>query len=90
MSKTRNHRTSKSNWKKSCKKVTNRKIRKSPIYETVGMTNAEMLDCDLRVAEIAEHLTSREVQMLFDLIDSSSVSEESFRPKVTKFRFYMD
>lgn len=90
MSKTRNHRTSKSNWKKSCKKVTNRKIRHSKMTEITGLTKEEMLELDMIICANINYLTADEAQQLFDYVDNMTLSEESFIPTVSKFRFYMD
>lgn len=90
MSKTFNHRTAKSSWKKSCKKATNRKIRYSKVVETAGCPQEIIWKMEETLYSQLDKLTAEEAQEMFDYIDLHTEESISILPKVSKFRFYMD
>ena len=90
MSRTFNHRTSKSTWKASCKKQTNRSIRYSKYTELSGCSDEMIFRMEEVVIKNINNLTCDEAQEMFNWIDLHVEEEISIIPMVAKFRFYMD
>lgn len=90
MSRTFNHRTSKSSWKKACKKQANRSIRYSAITEISGCSAETVWKMEEALYAQLDKLSAEEAQELFDFIDMHVEETISICPKVAKFRFYMD